>query len=150
MRNEIRGHQKNLNGDISVAVGDCESQLNKRIDSIQSSSQTLVRDGRIVTLGERVDEIERVLEKLNASNESIKNLEKRLNESFVSFGDLDKHCKSVLNQLVEMKAELDRGMSVYGRRDLTSLDAMVKHEFSLHKNSLMADIRESSAQYISR
>ena len=150
VRNEVRGHRKNLNGDISVAVGDCESQLNKRIDSIQSSIQTLVRDGRIVTLGERVDEIERVLEKLNASNESIKNLEKRLNESFVSFGDFDKHPKSVLNQLVEMKAELDRGMSVYGRRDPTSLDAMVKHEFSLHKNSLMADVRESSGKDISR
>ena len=150
MRNEVRGHRKNFNGDISVAVGDCESQLNKRIDSIQSSIQTLVRDGRIGTLGERVDEIERVLEKLNASNESIKNLEQRLNESFVPFGDFDKHSKSVLNQLVEMKAELDHGMSVYGRRDPTSLDAMVKHEFSLHKNSLMAEVRESSAQYISQ
>ena len=136
--------------DISVAVGDCESQLNKRIDSIQSSIQKLVRDGRIVTLGERVDEIERVLKKLNASNESIGNLEKRLNRSFVPFDDFDKHSKSVLNQLVEMKADLDRGMSVYGRRVPTSLDAMVKHEFCLHKNSLMADVQESSAIYISR
>ena len=102
MRNEVRGHRKLLNGDISVAIGDCESQLNKRIDSIQSSIQTLVRDGHIVTLGERVDEIERVFEKLNASNESIKNLEQRLNESFVPFGDFDKHSPSVLNQLVDM------------------------------------------------
>ena len=127
MRNAIRGHRRNLNGDTSVAVGDCESQLNKRIDSIQSSIQTLDRDGRIVTLGERVDEIERILKKLNASNDSSTNLEKRLNESFVPCGDFDKHSKSVLNQLVEMKAELDGGMSVYGRRDPTSLDAMVRH-----------------------
>ena len=80
MRTDIRSRRKTVNGDMSVAMRNLEAQLNKRMDSIQSSVQTHVSDGRVHTIRECVEEMERNLKKLKDVNEAFTRLAGRLDK----------------------------------------------------------------------
>ena len=118
-------------------MSNLEAQLNKRMDSIQSSVQTLLLDGQVHTLGEHVEEIERILKKVSDDNESFAGFAAHLDMSHVPFGTLDNH------QLAEVREDL--GPKVHGRSN-----ERLRHEHLMYKEDLEANVRDSSVQYIAR
>ena len=143
MRTDNRSMRKTVNGDMSVAMSNLEAQLNKRMDSFQSFVQTLLSDGRVHTLGERVQEIQRNWKKMNTDNESFTRLAGRLDTSYVPFETFDNHSKSALRQVAEVPENL--GPKAHGKSNET-----LKHDILMQKEALQAGVRDSSAQYIAR